>query len=618
MKHIFEKSKAILLCSAFFFSLLFTTQAKSRYPLLPSSTWRIDSIDAMWNIVENSRYFFNGDTLINNLNFFKLYKSGVAQYDTPFYYDNIYVGALRDDNDKMFFIKKNRQVETLLFDFNLSIGDTIKSHIGKDKIIVSIDTLQNGRRVFYHNRDHFNLGYFIEGIGANGGLFSAGSAYIILHSGEQTNYLICYSENNSLVFESEMGQVSNCEIVNTDRKFPINPTSIWRIDCDSDYFVSPYSSKYQYYINGDTSVNQVQYFKLYKAGFYLAPEEGGTFVSSYRNDEYMGALRDYNSKYFFVKQGAGSENILYDFNLNPGNKVTANIFNGENVFAIDTLFDNRKIFYLGNNRYSKIIIEGIGSTSDFIEGIKRKTYLRCYSVDDIPIYHSSTCVDCRLDLQHTTFGACDKLLVWPQPATSNDNLNLEFTTCLPIPAESKSLPVLSSYDIQRDEFTLDINLYYVNNNTGATEGAILSYAVFDTVPIGKLPQGQYVAHCFVNSIQNIGTPDTTFNEKSYNRYFWVSRSTGSSANIKTRTSEVQIYPVPAKEKVSIKLCEPTESLISYELYGLDGNKVAFQEFDQPGGFSYFDIDTKTLQSGIYVLKINRINSFTTHKIMIEK
>jgi phosphatidylserine decarboxylase len=618
MKHFYEKTKAILLCSALFFSIIITAEAKSHYPLQPTSVWRVDSVDARWKIVENTRYFFNGDTLIGNVNFFKLYKSGVAQYDKPFYYDNVYVGAVRDENDKIFFIKKKKTVETLLFNFNLNVGDTIKSQIGKGKIIISIDTLQNGRRVFYHNRDHYNLGYFVEGIGSNGGLFSTGSSFITLHSGQLANYLICYSENNSLVFESEMGRVSNCEIVNTNRKFPVDPTSIWRIDCDSDYYVSPYSARYQYYIKGDTTVNQVPYNKLYKAGFYLAPGDDGVFKSSYRGAEYIGALRDYNGKYFFVEKGSNNEKVMYDFNLKVGDRVTSEIYKGEIVYAIDTLYDNRKIFYLGNDRYSKIIIEGIGCTSDFIKGVNKRTYLQCFSVGDIPVYHFAVAVDCRLDLRHTTFYACDQLLTWPLMATSNNNISFEFATCFPISAESKSIPVLSSYAIHKDEYTFDVNLYYINNNTEDVKGAIVPYTVFDTISIGKLPQGQYVVHCNVNSIRNTGTPDTTYNEKSYARVFWVWQSTGSSASIKTGTSDVQIYPVPAKEKVTIKLTDPSAIITSYELYGLDGNKVAFQKFDRPGGLSYFDIDTKTLHSGIYVLKINKGNSFTTHKIIIEK
>lgn len=241
------------------------TFGKSRFPIQPTSVWRIDSVDAYWNIVENSKFFINGDTTVGSKQFFKLYKSGVAQYNTPFYYTNIYVGAIRDENNRIFFIKKNKTTELMLYDFNLKTGNTIKSLVNQGITIISINTLQNGRRIFYHNKDHYNLSLIIEGIGSNGGLFSSGSSFIILHSGEMANYLICYSEDDQLVYESEVGRISNCEIVNEDQKFPIDPTSIWRVDCDSNYcYASPHSERYQYYLNGDTLINQTYYFKIFK------------------------------------------------------------------------------------------------------------------------------------------------------------------------------------------------------------------------------------------------------------------------------------------------------------------------------------------------------------------
>lgn len=157
-------------------------EAQSRYRIQPASCWKVDSVNATWDIVENTRYFIEGDTSISGKPFFKLYKSGVAHYDKPFYYNHVYVGALRDGDDKIFFIRKNKTTESTLFDFNLKVGDTIKSAVGRGKKIIAVDTLQNGRRVFYHAKDHYNLGFLIEGIGSNGGLFNSGSAYVWLHS----------------------------------------------------------------------------------------------------------------------------------------------------------------------------------------------------------------------------------------------------------------------------------------------------------------------------------------------------------------------------------------------------------------------------------------------------
>jgi hypothetical protein len=619
MKCISKRDKNLILCAALLLSMIMTTEAKSRYPLQSTSCWRVDSVSATWDIVENTRFFFNGDTSIGGLKFFKLYKTGVAHYDKPYYFKDLYVGALRDSDDKIFYIKKNNTIEILLFDFNLNVGDTVKSLIGKGKKIISIDTLQNGRKVFYHDKDHYNLGYFIEGIGSNGGLFSIGSSYIILHSGELANYLICYSEDNSLVFQSEVGALSNCDIVNIDRKFSIDTTSIWRIDCDSDYYISPASERFQYFIHGDTLIGQYNYLKLYKTGFYLSRGKDGKYVSSFKNNVYVGAIRDSEGKYYFLAQAGSLEKVLYDFNLKVGDTIKSEVFKGEIVNSIDTCYDNRKRFHLGNDTYSyKIIIEGIGSTYDLIEGYKPGSYLICFSVNNIPVYHYPSIIDCRLDLQNTTFPSCDFMFLLPEFPTTRDKILLEVITCFPVPVNSEMFPFLSSYDIQKDEFTFNVKLNYVNDNSNAAEGVKIPYALFDTLSLGQLMQGQYRVNCTVNRIHTIGSIDTVFNEKTFMSYFMVSQSTITPSTQANLTSHIYVYPNPASEKITIKFDDLPVDLLSYELYDIRGKKIISERFCRAAGFSNFNIDTKMLQTGIYILKINTKDSSTGYKIVIDK
>ena len=122
--------------------------------------------------------------------------------------------------------------DILLFDFNLKLGDMIKSSIGKGRTILAIDSLMNGRRIFHYDISYFTTSYFIEGIGTNGGLFSEGSHYFVLHLGEKANHLICYSENGELVYQSDLRFNTNCDIVNADHQFSLDTTAIWRIDTD--------------------------------------------------------------------------------------------------------------------------------------------------------------------------------------------------------------------------------------------------------------------------------------------------------------------------------------------------------------------------------------------------
>lgn len=599
------------------FLLILPAEAQSRYPIQPTSCWKVDSVSSTWDIVENTKYFIEGDTSITGTKFFKLYKSGVAHYDKPFYYNHVYVGALRDADDKVFFIRKNRATETTLFDFNLKVGDIIKSAVGNGKKIISIDTLQNGRRVFYHARDHYNLGFLIEGIGSNGGLFNSGSSFVWLHSGEMANYLICYSENNSLVYQSEVGMIANCDIVNIGSKFPVDTTAIWRFDCDSDYYVSPASEKYQYSFKGDTIIGPHTYFKLVKSGFYLSPGDDGRFISSYKSNVYVGALRDSEGRYYFVKQGDSLEKVLYDFNVKVGDIVQSEIYKGEIVNSIDTCYDNRKRFYLGPDKYSKIIIEGIGALPEFIKGYVKDSYLKCFSVNDIPVYHYASSVDCRLDTLNTTFPICDNLFFLPIFPTTYDDILLEFVTCFQIPVNSEEPPYLSSFDIQKDEYTFNVKLFYVNNNAYSSDRVSMPYTIFDTVALGHLPKGVYRINCTVNRIRNNGDIDTLFNEKTIVRNCFVTEASYiPSATLKV--PDIRVFPNPARDKVTVQFVDAPAGLSSYALYDIRGKKLMTSAFPVSPGSSVYDIDIKTIPAGIYLLKINSGDSYLTHKILIEK
>jgi hypothetical protein len=219
---------------SFFVSFILSAQTVSRFPIIPSSTWRVDSIDAMWQVFEKTRYFIQGDTLISSQGYYKLFKSGVAYYDTPFYYDNIYVGAIREEDNRIFFINKGRSAEIWLYDFKLQVGDTIKAEVAKGQTILSIDTLPDGRRIYNYDLGHNTTGFLIEGIGTNGGLLAGGTSFIPIHSGQCACFLICYAGNGQLVYQNTPGIESNCEIVHADHRYTINPKAKWKVMRDID------------------------------------------------------------------------------------------------------------------------------------------------------------------------------------------------------------------------------------------------------------------------------------------------------------------------------------------------------------------------------------------------
>ncbi|MCB2208020.1 MAG: T9SS type A sorting domain-containing protein [Bacteroidetes bacterium] len=142
-----------------------------------------DPIDALWE------YYASGDTMINNLNYKKIYKRDliVTLYGPPFEANGHYelYGFIRDDslNKKVYAINlyDNSAIECpineefLLFDFSLNEGDTADLCIMPygDDIIQNIQYVEAyGFYTYCYNLvGYISAGSICEGIGSSYGLF---------------------------------------------------------------------------------------------------------------------------------------------------------------------------------------------------------------------------------------------------------------------------------------------------------------------------------------------------------------------------------------------------------------------------------------------------------------
>jgi hypothetical protein len=95
-----------------------------------------DNIDSKWNVAKTypaanqqnpnfvatttTIYGFQGDTLINSEQWFKLYSTS----DSLFQSNLLYRGLLREENDKVFYLDTLNQLDTL-YDFSLNVGDSV-------------------------------------------------------------------------------------------------------------------------------------------------------------------------------------------------------------------------------------------------------------------------------------------------------------------------------------------------------------------------------------------------------------------------------------------------------------------------------------------------------------
>ena len=134
------------------------------------------------------------------------------------------------------------------------------------------------------------------------------------------------------------GKIWNCELYN--------------------YFVPEDNYQLKYYIKGDTTINQLEYKKMYS---FNQDKNGQTL--------YMMALREKDKKVFKIEDKSTNEELLYDFSLKVGDKVlekSAEYSINYIVYLVDTITIQDKSYRcicLKENYLSTacvVWIEGIG------------------------------------------------------------------------------------------------------------------------------------------------------------------------------------------------------------------------------------------------------------------
>ncbi|MBN2729091.1 MAG: T9SS type A sorting domain-containing protein [Bacteroidales bacterium] len=215
------KALFIVLISVFIISLNLNAQ-KSTYHAFPdSATWRVDHylhnpFQMFYNGKFYFHYYFSGDTIINTTEYKKLFKS-YSYFQNLGYHPSLtpptsqpikYMGALREDslNNKVYFMFAGQTSDTLLYDYNLEVGDTLMGIPGRyymywyPIVVSSIDSvLIQGE---YHTRWNFDTcdnytPFIIEGIGSSSGLIEEICTYAIDFT---SRYLVCMKNGDSTLF----------------------------------------------------------------------------------------------------------------------------------------------------------------------------------------------------------------------------------------------------------------------------------------------------------------------------------------------------------------------------------------------------------------------------------
>lgn len=202
------KNKSIYLAIIFVFQLNYSfSQANAYFKNNPE--WHIISdwysgVDC-YGERDDRNYYLNGDTILNGLAYKKVYKKGIiwgrnhnCQLVNPAPYSNKQPSFCIRSADKKMFIVNPGKGEELLYDFNLSVGDTLPKTYTYNPAtanyamyVTKIDSIYtpNGymkRFALGNQRDTL-----YEGIGSTGGLEDP--IFRLFLSGRHE--LICYGQN---------------------------------------------------------------------------------------------------------------------------------------------------------------------------------------------------------------------------------------------------------------------------------------------------------------------------------------------------------------------------------------------------------------------------------------
>jgi len=597
----------------------------SRFPIDSTSQWKIDHIrngvsDEEKHISNDAiySYYLKGDTIIGSHTYYRVFKAGVSYLDEPFYYERVYVGALRDEADKFYFVAKSKTSEELLYDFTSEVGDTIQvpyDGVFEEKIVSSIDSLPDGRKMIHFNPKEVMMGcgdqYIIEGIGGSGGLLEGP---VCNHFWTFDNHLVCFTQNDLLIYHDNNFEY-NCGLVKKpEHEVSLDSTCVWRVDKQVENDSMADFEKIDYFIRGDTLIGGNSYLKLFKDGFQLLIEPNGSFTSGINHSLYTGAIRESDNRFYFVGKGSQAENLLYDFNLKTGDVIAGIIDNGKTIVGVDSAIDNRKNLLLSEDTWQNFILEGIGSDKGLLESRDGNSSLVCFVKNDVPIYHNSTGAECILSFGEYNFYDCDKLKMIPEHPTDKDEIKLVARVCYQVASPDPIYPDWESEEKTAEENSIHIKLNYTYDDLNFSQPEQMMVPLFDTIQLGKFPVGDYSAEINVNTTHiNSGDPYTVEYDRNLYLSFTVSATTDVTDPAASHT--IHIYPSPATDFVFIELNNPENRIHAVDLYNLMGKKVEVVATNESSG--KYRLDVSGLQRGIYLVVLRADDTVVTGKIILD-
>ncbi|MFZ4457088.1 MAG: T9SS type A sorting domain-containing protein [Bacteroidales bacterium] len=379
----------LLILSVFGLLVISSFGALPKTYLGETDSWLISSFSAWGGKFKELNYVLKADSVISLKRYKKIYA-----VDSP---SANYLGGLREENRKWFFLPVGKTKESLLYDFSLNVGDTISVNLdhpfdaGRVTFqVVKVDSVYlNGmfrKRIAVGEYNQFSLPYvsnsWIEGVGSEQGLFYNPPGIIDLDDYE----LICYHHNNDLVYLNP--KYNSCSLTPSKNVSYLKEGDSWSVVGSNGSWYGGGNNE-NYTIVGEKLINGFLYKNVVVTADSIYNSAQSRFAFNIREDK---------GKWFYYNSSLSKEVLLYDFNLQEGDTIITS-WSGFNatlkVMKVDSLLLNgqwRKRLQMGqHNPYSgtdyflHYWIEGIGSD----DGILYSTELLMDSGSTLLCFHQN-------------------------------------------------------------------------------------------------------------------------------------------------------------------------------------------------------------------------------------
>lgn len=373
-----------------------------------------------------SRQIVDGEETINGKVYKKIYSMNDCTYDPQ---TATLAGYIREENQKVFTPTNNDNNlmpvgdEYLLYDFTLSIGDTVRfenkyggieKHPVRNVYTMTTAADNTERRVI-----EIDNNIWIEGLGAINqlffnplgdiptiiGPFSMGTLNVFNAPNGYTIYRAPYIECQAFMYYNEYQD--DCLFNPKDKKafYSYQP-------------VIKQTEEYEWVYSG-LNPNEAYYYKQFISAQSTTIINGFHYYDVYESNcdgsqkKRLGGIREQDKQIYYLAEGDEQEQLLYDFNLKAGDKITYQYHGNPSeweVLRIDTIECGKtmrrqytfKSNWSENGEYWEHWIEGIGNEYDLLTPLHERPtmigapMLNCVHYQDQVLYpaNAESC-NCR-------------------------------------------------------------------------------------------------------------------------------------------------------------------------------------------------------------------------------